>query len=152
MPLLIKRPLPPAHKKIVTAWVIALVGYVALTFFTQLSFDWLSLSTISNAFLILLIWTEFKQQDIATKVDDAVAYLQVSNGKIVLGEKHLQIEKVNKLVLDIQDDIAYCSFPFNQPKPGVVLSFCFPKEQLDALKQHIQSALPKVKIIEEHSD
>lgn len=146
-----KKPFSPAHKKIVTVWIIALVTYVAFTLFTALSFEWLTLSIISNIILIPLILIQSKQQEVDAKVEDAVKHLQLINGKIVIGKNQLLVEKVNKVVLDVQDDLTHCSFPFNHIQAGVIINFCFPKEQTEALKKHIQKVLPTVKIIEERS-
>lgn len=82
------------------------------------------------------------------KVNDALQYFRVENNMVIIGDTELPIEKVKRVAIDVQDNIAYCSLPFNHIKPGVFPNFTFPAEQADPLRAHVKATLPHTTIIE----
>jgi hypothetical protein len=66
---------------------------------------------------------------------------------VVLGDDSIPINKVKRVAIDVQEDIGYCSLPFNHVKPGIFPNFTFSAKDFDALKAHIQKSLPSVIIV-----
>jgi len=79
-------------------------------------------STITNLVLLPLIWIQANEKEMAKRIESPLDYFQVSRSHEVVGEDSFPIHKVKRVAIDVQEDIGYCSLPFNHIKPGVVSS------------------------------
>ena len=94
-----------------------------------------------------MIWIQANEKEMGKRVDSPLEYFQVTQSHVILGDDSLPINKVKRVAIDVQKDLGYCSLPFNHVKPGIFPNFTFCASDYDALKAHIQKALPSVKIV-----
>jgi hypothetical protein len=136
------------QRRIIGLWLLTIFVYLAYVGFTDESLSILFLSGITNILLLPLYWTKFRQDEMNNRISNPVEHFRVENNLVTIGDSKLPLEKVKRVAIDLQDDIAYCSLPFNHIKPGVYPSFTFPAELAEALTRHIRAKLPLATIIE----
>lgn len=140
--------LSSSQHRIIGLWLLMMFAYFAYLGLTDESLSILVLSGITNLFLLPLYWTNFKQEEMNNQVSNPVEHFRIENNLVMIGDSKLPLEKVKRVAIDVQDNIAYCSLPFNHIKPGIFPNFSFASEQADELKRHIGLKLPSVTIIE----
>lgn len=139
--------LSDSKKKIFLVWFALVTLYIAYVVATDALFEWLTFSIITNTGLLPLLMINHSEEQMNSKVDDAIAHFTVADDKVIIGDNQVPITKVKRVAIEVVDNYGYCSLPFNHMSPGVVPSFIFPKEQYEALKQHVASNLPNAQII-----
>jgi len=138
----------PFQRRLIGLWLIVIVVYVFYVLFTDESLSLVFLSAATNVLLLPLLWAQHKQREMENKVSDALQYFRVENDMVIIGDIQLPSDKVKRVAVDVQDNLAYCSLPFNHIQPGIFPNFTFPAEQADALRGHIKAKLPLAIIIE----
>lgn len=122
----------------VALWVLAILGYSAITALFGLDFSLQPIISLSAMVFFIVFSRRYRQQ----YIEDPVLYIVFDDINMSVGLATLPITSIRQVALDTVKNEGYFSLPLNHSLPGVVPEFIFPAAKIDELTNHLKKNLP----------
>lgn len=132
-----------SNKKLFLVWAASILLYLFYVMASDVSFNILMISGLTNICLLPLII----RKNGPLQIDNPIEYIKFNKGNLLMGDLKIPISKIKKVAIDYVGEDAYFSLPYNHISPIGVPNFVFPVGQITSLKSYLNENIKGVEFV-----
>ncbi|WMN60636.1 hypothetical protein NI389_04305 [Pseudoalteromonas xiamenensis] len=137
----------PRWRKTVVVMYVGLLSFACYEALVNDAYKFM-VSMASMSYLVVFAMGGFyRENDVIRYVDVPLSLLNVTQDTLHFGEHDFNIHDIKKMVLEVVEEKAYLSLPYNPVSVGVTAQFSFPIQELYAVRSWLEHRLPHVKVL-----